>query len=187
MLSLPAQAHALLYASGEPLSKKHLVELLHISAGELPKVVAALEQSLSQSGITLIETATEIELRTSPEAAELVKKLREGELTRDLGKASLETLAVVAYQGGATRGEVDWVRGVNSTASLRTLLMRGLIEGKEDAADKRRIRYSVTTEALAHIGVARVEDLPRAEELRAESSAIIEEEEAALATSTEES
>ena len=50
---------------------------------------------------------------------------------------------------GATRGEIDWVRGVNSSASLRTLLMRGLIEGREDERDKRRIRYSLTTEALA--------------------------------------
>ena len=96
-----------------------------------------------------------------------------------MGKGSLETLAVIAYQDGATRGEIDWVRGVNSTAALRTLLMRGLIEGQEDARDKRRLRYTLTTEALAHLGIAHIEDLPRATELRTEAQEIIDTERSA--------
>ncbi len=182
MLTPPAALHALLFASGEPLEKKYLAKVLDISETDLEKGLAALTASLKDSGVTLVETEDEVELRTSPEAAELVKKLREAELSRDLGKASLETLAVVAYQGGATRGEVDWVRGVNSTTSLRTLLVRGLISGREDEKDKRRIRYSITTEALAHLGIARIEDLPRAEELRSSAAAVIAAEEAALVT-----
>ena len=108
-----------------------------------------------------------------------MKKLRESELSRDLGKASLETLAVIAYQEGATRGEVDWVRGVNSSTSLRTLLIRGLIEGREDPSDKRRIRYALTTEALAHLGLARASELPRHTELSTTARGVIQEEEAA--------
>jgi segregation and condensation protein B len=111
-----------------------------------------------------------------------VKKLRESELARDLGKASLETLAVIAYQTGTTRGEIDWVRGVNSSTSLRTLLMRGLVEGREDERDKRRIRYSLTTEALAHLGIKNASELPRAKELSAAAGDIIKEESAAEAS-----
>lgn len=170
MLTPPAALHALLFASGEPLEKKRLAALLDIKETELMIALRALADSLKGSGLALIETATEAELRTAPEAAGLVKKLRESELARDLGKASLETLAVVAYQASATRGEIDWVRGVNSSASLRTLLMRGLIEGREDERDKRRVRYALTTEALAHLGIARAEELPRFAELRAASS-----------------
>lgn len=167
MLTPPAAAHALLFASGEPLEKKQLATLLDMKSSELKVVLKALTDSLKGSGTTLIETETEVELRTSPEAAVIVKKLRESELSRDLGKASMETLAVIAYQTGTTRGEIDWVRGVNSSASLRTLLMRGLIEGREDERDKRRTRYSLTTEALAYLGITRAEDLPRAKELMA--------------------
>lgn len=179
MLTPPAALHALLFASGEPLEKTQLAKFLGIKESELRLALDALTVSLEKSGVTLVETTEEVELRTSPEAAPLVKKLRESELARDLGKASLETLAVIAYQQGATRGEVDWVRGVNSSTSLRTLLMRGLIEGREDERDKRRTRYSMTTEALAHLGVARLEDLPRAEELSASARSVIKEEEAA--------
>ncbi len=184
MLTPPAAAHALLFASGEPLEKKQLTKLLEIKDAQLTLVLKELAASLKNSGTTLVETETAVELRTAPEAAPIVKNLRESELSRDLGKASLETLAVIAYGtgsdgapfGGATRGEVDWVRGVNSSTSLRTLLMRGLIEGREDERDKRRIRYSMTTEALAHLGIARAEDLPRAAELMPAARIVIEEE-----------
>lgn len=176
MLTPPAAAHALLFASGEPIEKKQLATLLEIKETELAVVLQALVGLLKGSGLTLIETTTEVELRTAPEASDIIKKLHESELARDLGKASMETLAVISYHSGATRGEVDWVRGVNSSASLRTLLMRGLIEGREDERDKRRIRYSITTEALAHLGITRVTDLPRYNELATETKKIISEE-----------
>ena len=132
---------------------------------EFQPVLETLVKLLKGSGVTLVETESEVELRTAPEAAVVIKQLYESELSRDLGKASMETLAIVAYQNGATHGEIDWVRGVNSSTSLRTLLMRGLINGKEDEKDKRRIRYSLTTEALAHLGLSHIEDLPRYAEL----------------------
>ena len=177
MLTPPAALEALLFASGEPLDKKRLCVLLGIKEAELKVALKVLSESLKGRGIALIETDGEMELRTSPEAASVVKKFRESELSRDLGKASMETLAVIAYQTGTTRGEIDWVRGVNSSASLRTLLIRGLIEGREDERDKRRTRYSLTTEALAHLGISKSESLPRFIELQAGAHAIIEEQE----------
>ncbi len=164
---------AILFAAGEPLAKKQLAGLLEIKEKELGSVLAALRKSVEVAGLALVEAGEDIELRTSAEAAPLVKKLWESERSRDLGKAGLETLATIAYQPGgagtgskgATRSEIDWVRGVNSSASVRTLLLRGLIEGSEDAKDRRRIRYSLTTEALAHLGVTKTAGLPRYEEL----------------------
>lgn len=175
MITPPAALHALLFASGGPVEKKQLAKLLGLETDEFTVVLNSLTDSLKGSGVTIVETETEAELRTAPETADIVKKLRENELARDLGKGSLETLAVIAYQSGASRGEVDWVRGVNSSASLRTLLMRGLIEGHEDPADKRRVRYRLTTEALAYLGIASALDLPRAAELTATTHTVVEE------------
>lgn len=184
MLILTASVEAVLFAAGEPFEKKRLAKLLEVSDAELANAINELGSSLTGRGIVLLETATEVELRTAPGAAALIKKLREAELARDLGKASLETLAVIAYQKGATRGEVDWVRGVNSSASVRTLLLRGLIEGREDEKDKRRIKYTLTTEALAHLGLTRVEDLPRHAELSRGAQTIVAEEGAAAESAT---
>jgi segregation and condensation protein B len=173
-LSLSAQLEAVLFASGEPQTKKRLATLLEVSPDELAEAVHTLTATLTDRGLALIETADEIELRTAPDAHDLVKKLRESELSRDLGKASLETLAMILYRGNATRSEIDWVRGVNSGAALRSLTLRGLIERTEDAADKRRARYQPTVDALAHLGVSRKEELPR----YAEFTTAIKEEEA---------
>ncbi|MGE5540933.1 MAG: SMC-Scp complex subunit ScpB [Bacillota bacterium] len=165
-MALPASAllEAVLFASGEPIAKKRLATLLSLSPADLDGAAATLREALQDRGLVLIETEDELELRTAAEAAETVKALRESELSRDLGKASLETLAVILYRGSATRGEIDWVRGVNSAAAVRSLTLRGLIERTEDAADKRRARYKPTVDALAHLGVGRKEDLPRYEE-----------------------
>ena len=186
MISPPAALHALLFASGEPVEKKQLAKLLNLPEKEFEIVLKTLSESLTGSGVAVVETVTEVELRTAPDASAIVKKLRENELARDLGKGSLETLAVIAYRSGVSRGEIDWVRGVNSSASIRTLLMRGLIEGREDERDKRRLRYTLTTEALAHLGLRSAADLPRAEELQADTqTALDEKEESVPVTPTE--
>ncbi|MDB5189185.1 MAG: scpB [Parcubacteria group bacterium] len=166
-LPTPALLEAVLFAAGESLSKKRLATILEISPEELTEAIGELHSNLNGHGLALIETADELELRTAPDASAIVKKLREAELSRDLGKASLETLAMILYRGSATRGEIDWVRGVNSGAAIRSLTLRGLIERSEDAADKRRARYTPTVDALAHLGVSKREDLPRYSEFTA--------------------
>lgn len=166
-LTPPATLEALLFASGEPISKKRLASLIGVTPDILQKAANVLREELAGRGLALVETETEFELRSAPEASELIKKLREAELSRDLGKAGLETLALILYRGGATRGEVDWVRGVNSSQTMRSLLLRGLIEKTEDSEDRRRPRYKPTVEALAHLGVGKAEELPNFEELSA--------------------
>lgn len=175
-LTPPALLEALLFASGEAVSKKKLANLLGVSAGMLEQASDALRTSLAGRGIALIQTDTELELRTAADAADFVLKLREAELSRDLGKAGLEVLALILYRGSATRGEVDWVRGVNSSQTVRSLLLRGLIEKTENPEDARRPRYKATPDALAHLGVETASALPEYAEL---SAALAEKEVAA--------
>jgi segregation and condensation protein B len=160
-LSTSATIEALLFASGDAMPKKQLAKLIDIPIADLHEELKELHEALDGRGLALIETEDEVELRTTPEAASAVKKYRESELSRDLGKASLETLALIMYKDGATRSEVDFVRGVNSTAALRTLLLRGLISRSEDDTDRRKARYAITPEALAHLGLSKIKDLPR--------------------------
>lgn len=159
-LQSPALLEALLFASGDALAKDRIQTFLDISKEELAEAVGVLSTALKGHGLTLIETDTELELRTAPDASNMLSAFRESELSRDIGKASLETLAIILYKNGATRSEIDYIRGVNSTTALRSLLMRALIEKKEDSSDKRRVRYVATIEALAHLGVSKKEELP---------------------------
>ncbi|OGG68413.1 hypothetical protein A3E65_00860 [Candidatus Kaiserbacteria bacterium RIFCSPHIGHO2_12_FULL_56_13] len=172
MLTPPQALEALLFAAGEPVEKGELMKLLGIDEEGLDMALEALGSALKSRGLAIVEADKEIELRTAPEAANIVKKLRENELSRDLGRAGLETLAVIAYRSGSTRSEIDWVRGVNSSTSVRTLLVRGLVRGDEDERDRRKIRYSLTPEALAHLSVKRGRELPRYSELSQEAEAV---------------
>lgn len=164
---------ALLFVSAESVSKKKLAALLGCDEATLTSIAETLRDTLVGHGLALIETDDSFELRTAPEAAEVVKKLREGELSRDLGKAGLETLAIIMYRKSATRSEIDWVRGVNSAQTVRSLMMRGLIDRVEDESDKRKFRYRATTDALAHLGVTRLEELPRFDELSQHTQAAV--------------
>ncbi len=157
----PILLEAMLFASGEPIEKKRAAALLGLSATEMDQTAETLRAELVGRGLVLMETEHALELRTAPEAAGVVRQFTESEFSRDLGKAGLEALAIILYRGSATRGEIDWVRGVNSSATVRALMLRGLIEGEEDTHGRRRIRYRATTDALAHLGVSRADALPR--------------------------
>ena len=144
---------------------KRLAELMECPVSQVHDAADELREALAERGLMLIRVGDELELRTAPETADLVKKLREGELHKDLGRAGLEALAIILYRGNATRSEIDWIRGVNSSQTLRSLMLRGLVNRTEDAKDKRKFRYQPTTDALAHLGVGSIEDLPRYSEL----------------------
>ena len=160
-LTTPALLEAVLFSSGEAVQKKKIIELLSLTPPQLLEAIEVLRTALKGHGLLLVETETEIELRTAPGASDIVAQYRESELSRDIGKASLETLAMIVYKGSASRSDIDWVRGVNSAAALRSLTLRGLIEKTEDPDDKRKVRYLATVEALAHLGVDSKKSLPR--------------------------
>ena len=77
MLTPPAALEALLFASGEPLETRQLAKFLGVKDSELAVALEALANSLKGHGIALIETSATVELRTAPEAASIVKRLRE--------------------------------------------------------------------------------------------------------------
>jgi segregation and condensation protein B len=103
----------------------------------------------------------------SSTGAELVEKIRREELSRDIGRAGLETLSAILYRGPLTRSEVDFIRGVNSSQILRTLLVRGLIRRVTNPKDERSFLYEPTTELFAQLGISHVADLPDYASVRA--------------------
>ena len=110
----------------------------------------------------------EVALRTAPEAGGLIETLAKEELTKDLGKAGLETLSIVLYQGPISRREIDYVRGVNSNFILRNLLVRGLVEKVENPRDQRSFLYRPTFDLLSFIGISKIDELPQYASVRQE-------------------
>lgn len=167
---LAAEAEALLFTEGNPLPKKRLASLLSCSPEELEGALALL-RARQGGGTTLIATETTASLAVSPEASEIIRRIHAKELERDIGDAGLEVLSIVLYRGPSTRSSVEYIRGVNSGATIRTLLSRGLLERAENPEDAREVLYRPTAELLAHIGITDLSELPEYATITAELAA----------------
>jgi len=115
-------------------------------------------------GIRLQENKGRFQLTTAPELSEEVEFFLQLESTARFTAASLETLAIIAYQQPITRPGVDAIRGVNSDSVIRNLLSKGLIEeaGRSDGPG-RPILYGTSPEFLQYFGLGSINDLPEIE------------------------
>ncbi len=165
-LSLASQIEALLFWKAESISIKKIASILEKSVEEIKTAITELNQNLEGRGLTLIEHDEEVTLGTSKHAASLIEKLNKEELSRDLGKAGLETLSIILYQGPVSRADVDYIRGVNSQFIIRNLLVRGLIEKLDNPKDQRSFLYKPTLELLSYLGISKVEDIPEFEKVK---------------------
>ncbi|MCH8888827.1 SMC-Scp complex subunit ScpB [Patescibacteria group bacterium] len=166
---------ALLFFKGEPMKINELVKLTKNNESDVKWAVVNLGKNLDGRGVVLMEKDGEVALGTSPEASETIEEMRQIELSRDIGKAGLETLAIVIYKGPVARSEIDYIRGVNSTFTLRNLMIRGLVERKANPTDARGFLYKPTLELLAFLGVGSMEDLPRYLEVEQELETFVSE------------
>lgn len=152
--------HALLFAEGGSLSFKNLSKTLECDHQALLEGLDVLSQKLQGSGLAVVRSDTEAALVVAAQARETVMKKATEETERDIGDAGLEVLAIILYEGPSTRAEIDYIRGVNSVSTIRTLLTRGLVERSGNPEDGREYLYKPTTDVLAYLGAGRREDLP---------------------------
>jgi len=168
MDNLESKIEAILFWKGEPTPIKRLAEILGAKESEIKDAIFNMKQNLTGRGIVLQEKDGEVTLGTAPEFSTLIENLQKEELNKELSKASLETLSIVLYKNGASRAEVDWIRGVNSSFTLRALSVRGLVERIPDPGDARRYLYRPSFELLSYLGVKRVDELPEWGEINTE-------------------
>lgn len=161
-MEISRQIEALLFFKGEPVTASFLAKTLGVSEDEARVGLGTLEQSLSGRGIILMRNGEEYMLATAPQMGATIEKILKDEISKELGKAGLETLAIVLYRGPVLRSEINYLRGVNSNYILRALLIRGLIEKVDQ--NGRSTAYRPTFELLSYVGVSKVEDLPGYEE-----------------------
>lgn len=177
---------AILFSAQEPLDTKALRGLLStaVEHSEDPEVKTFKKSSVEQIDAALLQLQQEHEgaqrsyrlccvagswqFVSQPEYAPWIKALV-GHKARPprLSQPALETLAIVAYRQPITRAEIEQVRGVAVDGVMQTLVDRGLIEqiGRAEMAG-RPMTYGTTPLFLQYFGLATLDDLPAADELR---------------------
>jgi segregation and condensation protein B len=167
-ITTDALIEALLFSRKEPWNVSELAKALGEGEEVVRESIGLLESSLLNRGLMLVRANDAITLGTKPEAHVILQKIYKEELEKTLSKASVETLAIVMYGEGVTRGMIDYIRGVNSSFILRSLLMRGLVERVVDARDRKRFVYMPTVELLTSFGVGSTNALPDYERIHSE-------------------
>jgi segregation and condensation protein B len=170
---LSSIVESVLFAAGGPVTVKQLVDILKGPRGSGPKakeVEGALEElaedfAPGKRGIQLVSVGGGYQLRTARENAQWVRALFREKPAR-LGRATMETLAIVAYKQPATRAEIEAVRGVDAEAALATLLDRRLVKiaGRKETIG-RPLLYATTPDFLETFGLKDLKDLPSLKEL----------------------
>lgn len=160
MDDLSREIEALLFAEGGSMTFVRLARATGKSEGEVKAALSFLESRLSNGALTLVRSETEASLGIVPGAQKPVLAMLKDEEERNIGEAGLEILGVLLYEGPATRAEIDYIRGVNSSSTLRNLLSRGLVERSGNPEDGREFIYRPTAELLAFLGVTARENLP---------------------------
>lgn len=165
-MELESKIEGLLFYKGEDVEVKKLAELLKVTQPEVEESLKKLEQSLAGRGLVLVRKDNRVVLGISSELSPIIESIRKDEITKELSKASLDTLSIILYKNGVSRAEIDYIRGVNSSFILRNLLVRALIEKIADEKDSRRALYHPTIETLSFMGVTSIDQLPNYNEVR---------------------
>lgn len=165
-MELGTQIESILFFKGEAVSIKQLSDILNVKEDEIREASILLKNSLQNRGIVLITKDDRLMLGTSPEMHNFIESIRKDELSKDLGKASLETLSLILYKGPVSKSEIDYIRGVNSSSILRNLLVRGLIERKINEENQRSFLYLPTFELLSFLGISDISELPEYESVK---------------------
>ncbi len=157
-----ALIEALLYAHGAPLGVTELHEITGLQKESVEGLLEILEARCKEdvSGVDLVRVGGKFQLRTKTAFAPFVSKLR-AERPKRLSRPALETLAIVAYRQPLTRGDIEKIRGVDCTPTLKTLMERGMIKivGYSSAVGQPAL-YATTEEFLHVFGLSGLPELP---------------------------
>lgn len=158
---------ALLFLSGEPLKTETISEMLDLQKSEIRPAITRLKKKYGgKCGIHLLEYNGKLQFGTNPEYKEEVSTVLNPIREKELSKATLETIAIVAYKQPVTKLEVETIRGVNCDYTMQTLLSLGLIEvvGRKEAIGNPKL-YGTTDEFLKRFRLESIDKLPDYEDL----------------------
>jgi segregation and condensation protein B len=151
----------ILFLSGDPISIETMAKVLNTQPGEVEKSLAEVAKALESVGLSLLNSKDGLSIVTQSVQAPIIENFWKEELKGELTPAALQVLTLVAYLGNPTREEISYIRGVQSSQSIRTLTVRGLISRDGE-------RCQLTGDSLKHLGVIKVEELPEYERIHKE-------------------
>lgn len=158
---------AIVYASGEAVPVKYIVEKLGCTVKEVNACVDELKQKYGgDCGINLLVFNGKLQFASSPkykqQVSEVLIPIKEKEFTKTI----LECAAIIAYKQPITKPELEEIRQVSCDYAIHTLLELEMIEpcGRKDAVGK-PILYATTDNFLKRFKLNSIDELPDYDDL----------------------
>lgn len=160
---IPYAIEGILFAAGEPVKSAKLAAVLEIEIEAVDEAVNLLkyEYDTNERGLMIIDIDDGYQICSRPEYYNYIQVILGDQRRQALSNAAMEALAIVAYKQPITRGQIEYIRGVNSDSAVNRLAERGLIEecGRLDAPG-RPVLYRTTQGFLRCFGLSTPKDLP---------------------------
>jgi segregation and condensation protein B len=166
-----ALVEAVLFLENDPVELPALakITLLNEEAVEAALVQLHSRYSKPDSGLELSELGGGFSLIPRRDLMLSLRHHYGRKIDEKMSSAALETLSIIAYSQPVTRVEIDSIRGVNSTGTLKVLIDKGFIKetGRKDTPG-RPVQYGTTKEFLQLFGLATIAELPKLDEAERE-------------------
>ncbi len=170
MSNLTNIIEAIIFASGEAVPVKFIVEKLGCGVKEVNKCVDELKEKYNEdSGIQILVFNGKLQFASNPkykqQISEVLIPIKEKEFTKTI----LECAALIAYKQPVTKPELEEIRQVSCDYAIHTLLELEMIVpcGRKDAVGK-PIMYATTDNFLKRFKLNSIEELPDYDELMAQ-------------------
>lgn len=156
-------AEAILFSCADAVGSDEIGRALNISKDDAIKLLLELQKLYDEEkrGFKIIQLENKFQMCSREDYFGYIRAVTEPRRQKGLSQAALETLSIIAYNQPITRSRIEFIRGVDCTASIASLCERGLIDeaGRLDAPGK-PILYKTTDEFLRCFGLSGLDELP---------------------------
>lgn len=168
-----------LLCAHEPLSINDMKKLYmengegvsEVGADTIKALLEELRNDWSDKGIEVVSLSTGWRFQSRPEMKKYLERLNP-EKPPKYSRATLETLAIIAYRQPVTRGDIEEIRGVTvNSQTVKTLEDRGWIEviGHRDVPGRPAL-FATTRQFLDDLGLTSLEQLPPLQQVTKEEA-----------------
>ncbi len=167
MENLESVIESVVFVAGEPVLISDLCYKFEVKPKEVEAAVKNLQKKYNEkSGVKLLCFNNKLQFSSNPENVDFVTAILNPIRQRNLTKATLETIGIIAYKQPVTRMEIEEVRGVNTDYAINILLEHKLIEivGHKETVGKPAL-FGTTDEFLKRFGISSIDELPDYNEL----------------------
>ena len=158
-----AAVEAILFVAESPVPIQEMAQVLEAAPAEIETALELLGKTLAErrSGLVVRESGGGWRLYSRPDLKPYLERFATSSTATRLSKASLETLAVIAYRQPVARSQVSEIRGVDSDHAIRTLERRGLVDvvGTAPGAGQAAL-FGTTDLFLEKLGLRNLDELP---------------------------